>query len=128
MSTEFGCGEAVELVRLGVTTGPQVHRQVIVGHRSRRRLADDRRFVADFEMADMCVELVNAVAVQSGDLASLDRPSVQSERQRLRDFRGGVWCNGDLEIQGRVRVYVHVEIRADLPSHCADPIWVRGSA
>ena len=47
---EFGCGEAVELVSLGVAAGAQVHGQIVFGHRRRVGLADDCRRIVDLRL------------------------------------------------------------------------------
>ena len=76
VGAEFGCGETIELIGLGVAAGSQIHRQVVFGYRSRISLTHDRRRVVGFQCAHRCVELMDAVAVHTADFQRLDGPSV----------------------------------------------------
>jgi hypothetical protein len=116
---EFGCGETIELIGLGVAAGPQIHRQVVFGHRSRISLTHDGRRVVDFQCAHRCVELVDAVAVHTADFQRLDGPSVQDEAQRLEDLSARMRSNSNLKLQRRGVGDFDLDLGAHFSSHSA---------
>ena len=107
---ELLCGETEELVGLGVSARPQVHRQVVVGHRCRVGGTEDGGGVLHLQIAHPGVQHVDAASVRTADLFGRHGFSVQFKGQRFDDLGPGMRGHGDLELQIGLAGDVDVEM------------------